>query len=104
MTSTFAVWLVIISALIGANLPWLSSRVFLIFSRANGKSSWLRLLEWFCYYWLVGLLAAGIERKLNGNIYHQGWEFYWVNLFVFAIFALPGFIYHYQIRRPGTGE
>ena len=101
MTPTFAVWLLIACAVVAANLPWLSARVFLVFSRSEGKPFWIRLLEWFCYYWLVGLLAAGIERKVTGNVYHQGWEFYWVNLFVFAIFALPGFIYHYQVRRVG---
>jgi hypothetical protein len=34
-----------------------------------------------------------MEKKLNGEIYAQDWEFYAVTLCLFLVFALPGFIY-----------
>jgi hypothetical protein len=86
-------------ALCLANLPWLNERLFLFFSPAGGhKQLWICLLEWFVYFviWLV--LAFGVEKKLMGEITRQGWEFYVITICLFVVFALPGFIYRYDLR------
>jgi hypothetical protein len=36
---------------------------------------------------------------MTGEIYHQDWVFYAVTISLFLVFALPGFIYRYDLRR-----
>jgi len=99
MSPSSAAWLLIIIALVSANLPWLSERILLIIPTGEkGKRAWWRWLEWFVLYLLVGLIALGLEQKLNGERYPQGWEFYVVTFFMFLVFALPGFIYRHDLR------
>ncbi|MCL5669574.1 MAG: DUF2818 family protein, partial [Gammaproteobacteria bacterium] len=84
---------------IGANLPWLSERILLVYPPKSGvKRVWIRLLEWLLMYFVVGLIALGLEQKLHGQPHTQDWEFYAVNLFLFLVFALPGFIYRYDLK------
>lgn len=99
MTASQASWLIIVIALISANLPWLSERVFFIGKPASGqKRAWVRWLEWLVLYFVAGAITLGMEKKLNGEIYPQGWEFYAVTLCLFLVFALPGFIYRHDLR------
>ena len=99
MTTQIAVWLLLGLAIIAANLPWLSDRLFFIRTPASGnKGNGFRLLEWLLLYFLVGGIAVGVEQKAAGNIFPQDWEFYAVTLCLFAIFALPGFIYHVELK------
>ncbi len=89
-----AVIILLIFAFVSANLPWLNERFFLVFNvTVTGKRTWMRLLEWFVYLCLWGVLALGMERKLLGEVHRQEWEFYAVIACLFAVFALPGFIY-----------
>jgi hypothetical protein len=89
----------IVIAVIAANLPWLSDRILLLRPAGEGgKGAWWRWLEWLLLYFLVGGLALGLENKLNGEIYPQGWEFYAVTLCLFLVFSLPGFIYRYEFK------
>lgn len=86
-------------AFIAANLPWISERLFGIITLNSGaKSVWLAFLEWFIMYLLVGMLALGIEKKFTSDIYSQGWEFYASTLCLFLVFALPGFIYRFDLK------
>jgi len=94
-----AVWILITLSLIAANLPWISERVFFIFSPKNGKkSAWWRLLELLILYFVVGGIAIGLEQKIYGNLHHQGWQFYAVTVCLFLVFALPGFIWRYDLK------
>ena len=88
-------------AAITANLPWLSERWLLIFARPHrrAKPFWLRLIEWGLLYGLIIGLGFGFEYKMAGTIHAQDWEFYVVTLCLFAVGALPGFVYRYQLRR-----
>lgn len=87
-------------AIVAANLPWFSERLFFIFTPKGGaKKIWMRLLEWLLMYFLVGALALGLEFKLQGDVHPQDWEFYVVTLCLFMIFALPGFIYRHDLKR-----
>lgn len=99
MSTTLAVWLLIGVAAVTANLPWLTSRFLLVFLAKGDKPGWMRLLEWFLYYLITGALALGLERKVTGGLYGQDWEFYAVTLVLFLVLALPGFIYHYELKR-----
>ncbi len=98
MTASQASWLIIVIALISANLPWLSERVFFIGKPANGqKRAWVRWLEWLMLYFVAGAITLGMEKKLNGEIYPQDWEFYAITLCLFLVFSLPGFIYRHDL-------
>jgi len=99
MTTQLAVWLLPGLAVLAANLPWLSDRLLFILRPASAnKGTGFRLLEWLLLYFLVGGIAMGLEQKSAGNTYHQEWEFYAVTLCLFVIFALPGFIYHVELK------
>lgn len=84
-------------AFAAANLPWLSER-FLLLIKLN-KTAWWRWLEWWVCYGVVGLLAMALENKLTGGVHGQQWEFYVATLCLFVVFALPGFIYHYDLKK-----
>lgn len=93
------VWLLIGLAIIAANLPWLSERRFFLFRTEKNKSGAFRFLEWSVMYVIVGLIGFGLEKRLTGEIYAQDWVFYTVTLALFLVFALPGFIYRYDLRK-----
>lgn len=87
-------------AILAANLPWLSERWLLVIA-CNGRSKpfWLRLMECGLLYGLVLGMGFGFEYKATGAVHAQDWEFYTVTLCLFAVSALPGFIYRHQLRR-----
>ena len=95
-----AIALLMAVALIAANLPWLSDRIaFIAAPTARGKPEWVRLTEWLALFFVVGLVAAGLEYRTHGQLQAQGWEFWVINLALFAVLALPGFIYCHDLRR-----
>ncbi len=99
MSTTVATWILLIVALIAANLPWLSEKLMFIRDAGEGgKRAVWRWLEWLLLYFIVGAIALGLEQKLNGEIYNKDWEFYAVTLCLFLVFALPGFIYRHDLR------
>ncbi len=57
-----------------------------------------RLLEVLIGYVLVGTLGFAFELSM-GNAFAQGWEFYAVSLAMFLVFAYPGFVWRYMLRR-----
>ncbi len=97
MSIGVAVWLLLALALVAANLPWLSERFLFVWTPRGGhKQFWMRLLEWLLMALLVGVLATAIERKATGGTHAQDWEFYWVGLCLFMVFAIPGFVWRHQ--------
>jgi hypothetical protein len=88
--------MVLILALVAANLPFVTMRLFGVM-RCESKSMGLRLLELGVLYLVVGGIALTLENAA-GAIYPQGWEFYAVTVFVFVTFAFPGFVYRYLWR------
>ncbi|MBU0654933.1 MAG: DUF2818 family protein [Gammaproteobacteria bacterium] len=87
-------WGFLAIAFLLANLPWLSQRCFLIL-QCEKKSAWMRLVEWFALYFVVGIMALLLEQRAMGAAHAQDWEFYAVTLSLFLVFAFPGFIYRY---------
>ena len=93
------IWILLIVAIVAANLPWLSERFLLLISTAEtGKRAWMRLLEWLILYFVVGGLALGLETRVTGGIHSQNWQFYAVTCCLFLVFALPGFIYRHDLK------
>jgi hypothetical protein len=92
-------WLVILLAVLAANLPFFSERVFgLLPWRAERKPFWLRLVELILLYFVVGAISFFIEAR-QGNRFAQGWEFYAVTACLFLVLAYPGFVLRYMRRR-----
>jgi len=101
MDLSFSSWLVILLAVLAANLPFFSERVFgLLRWRGTAKPFWLRLLELLALYLLLGLIASALESSA-GNRFRQGWEFYAVTACLFIVLAYPGFVHRYLRRRQG---
>lgn len=98
MNQAAAAWLVIILAVVGANLPFFTERVLGLMPRAQPKGLGLRLVELFVFYLLVGGVGLLLEQRA-GRIAPQGWEFYAVTGSVFLTLAFPGFVYRYLMRR-----
>jgi len=95
--------LVILLAVLGANLPFVNQRLFGIVALKRAfKPLWLRLVELVVTYFVVGALGYLIESGI-GNVFSQGWEFYAVTASLFVVFAFPGFVYRYLWRhRPAA--
>lgn len=99
MSDNLYSWLLILVAILAANLPWLTERrFFLLPAGKGGKPAWFCLLEWLILYFIVGGIAFGLEQKSMGEIHPQDWEFYVVTLCLFLVFALPGFIYRFDLK------
>ena len=99
MSLSLAVWVLLGVAILAANLPWLSERLLFVFPAPGGeKGGWLRLAEWLLLYFLVGGIALGLEQKSFGETHSQDWEFYAVTFCLFLVFALPGFIWRYDLK------
>lgn len=98
MTQTTSVWLVLGLAFLAANLPFLNERLLAVWPRRQDKSLWLRLLELFILYLMVGGIGLALEQHA-GQIAPQGWEFYAITAALFITFAFPGFVYRYLAQR-----
>ncbi len=100
MSTHIAAWVLVLVAIFAANIPWVSDRFLFFFKPAGkGKRAWMRLLEWLLLYFLVGLFALGLEKKVIGELHLQDWEFYAVTFFLFLVFAFPGFIYRHDLKK-----
>ena len=98
MSQTASVWLVVLLALLVANLPFISNRVFALYALKTPKNLAVRLAEMLGGYLLVGGLGLYLEQR-NGQIAPQGWEFYAITGTLFLTFAFPGFTYRYLFKR-----
>jgi hypothetical protein len=98
MTNQYPIIIFLIFSIIAANLPWFSDKLFCI--RPIGtKSGWLRWFEWLIWYFVSFALGLALEYKIMGTVSNQDWEFYVTTLCLFVVFALPGFIYCYDLKR-----
>ncbi len=94
------VWLVLLVAVVAANLPFLSQRVLLVGPKPAHKAFVWRLVELV----VLGALSLGLglllERRI-GQVAPQGWQFYAAFACLFITFAFPGFVWRYLRRRHG---
>lgn len=97
MTQTASVWLVVLLALLLANLPFVSKRLFAVLAFKNPKSLALRLAELFTGYLLAGGVGRYLERR-SGQIAPKGWALFAITGALFVTFAFPGFTYRYLVK------
>ena len=102
MNVSTSIVILLLLALVAANLPFVTERVLLLLPLPHWlghdrKPFWLRLCECLFYYILIGLLAWWLEAR-SGNVQHQSWEFYAVTLCFFLVLAYPGFVWRYLKR------
>ncbi len=97
MGQSASVWLVIIFALLAANLPFVSQRLFALVKLHRGKNLAIRFAELVVMYFLVGTAALLLEKRL-GQIAPQGWEFYAITGTLFITLAFPGFVWRYLLK------
>lgn len=90
--------ILILLALLAANLPWFSERLFYIIPLKNKHFGW-RLLELVLLYFATGGLALLAERSTMGQLAQRHWEFYAITACMFLVLAFPGFIYRYLWRK-----
>jgi len=96
---SLASWFIILLALFCANIPFFNERLFAAIPiRLVVKPVWLRLIELFCLYLFVGLMAWLLEARI-GSVFAQGWEFYAITLCLFLVFAYPGFVLRYMRKQ-----
>ncbi len=100
MNHSFSVALVLLAALLAANLPFINERLIAIFPWRSPKTLWMRVGELVVFYFLVGALGLALEQSA-GQIYPQGWEFYATTGALFLTLAFPGFVYRYLFKRKG---
>ena len=83
-------------ALVLANVPWLTSRLFFVLPlKQSSKSVAWCLLELVVFYFVLGLLARYSEQATMGQVSPQKWEFYAITVCMFLVLAFPGFIYRF---------
>lgn len=97
-------WLMYGLAVVLANAPFLSQRVFFCYRLVSGTKvfAW-RALEWLCGYALLLVLGLFLESRL-GPVQRQGWPFYAITLGLFALAAWPGWVYRYIWRNPQSDD
>lgn len=97
MTGLVPVWavgVVLVAALIAANLPFVNERLFVLGPRSENKPVGWRLLELLVYAALIVVLGRVLESKL-GQATPMRWEFFAVWFCVFLTLAFPGFVWRY---------
>ena len=97
MGSSAAVWLVLLIALIAANLPFVNERLFVVGPNLAPKVIGWRLLELVVLWGATLAIGFALEARA-GQIQPQGWEFYAALGFSFLTFAFPGFVWRYLRR------
>jgi Protein of unknown function (DUF2818) len=99
MTSTAAAWMVVLAALVAANLPFVNERLMAVWPRSthSPKPWYTRLFELVLFYLVVGAVGLTLEYR-EGQLAPQTWEFYAVTATMFLTLAFPGFVYRYLLR------
>lgn len=97
MSLTGSIWLVVVLALLAANLPFVNERWLAVWPRRAPKTLWHRLLELVLLYLAVGAVGFALEHRA-GQIAPQGWEFYAITGALFLTLAFPGFVWRYLLK------
>ncbi|MFM8610698.1 MAG: DUF2818 family protein [Burkholderiaceae bacterium] len=98
MSQAVSIWLLILLALVAANLPFFTERLLGLLPLGSGKSLAVCLAELLLMYFVVGGFGLWLEHRA-GQIAAQGWEFYAVTGSLFATLAVPGFVWRYLVPR-----
>ena len=99
MTSSAAVWLVILVAAVAANLPFVNARLFVVGPRRAPKHLGWRVLELIVFWGITLGVGFALEANIGQN-QAQGWQFYAAFGCMYLTLAFPGFIWRYLRRHP----
>ena len=97
-------WLVVLLALVLANLPFLNDRILALVPLKGGagqvphKPFLVRLVELAVLYFIVGGIGRALEGRI-GTVFPQTWEFYAITACMFLVLAFPGFVVRYLRKR-----
>jgi Protein of unknown function (DUF2818) len=97
MSQSLSAGLVILLAVLAANLPFVSQRLLGVLSLKQPKILATRLAELAVLYFLVGGVGLLLENKA-GQIAPQGWEFYAITATLFVTLSFPGFVFRYLFK------
>ena len=97
MSQTASVWVVLLVALVAANLPFFNDRLFGVVPLPIPKTLAIRFAELVVLYFIAGGIGLLFERRA-GQIAPQGWEFYAVTGALFIVLAFPGFTWRYLMK------
>lgn len=98
MSLNLQIGLLILLALLAANLPFANQRLLLLGPSRKTKPLVWRLAELVLLYFVVGAVGLAIENH-SGQIAPQGWEFYAITGTMFVTLAFPGFVFRYLMHR-----
>ena len=98
MTTSTQIGLLILLALLAANMPFFNQRILLLGPQRETKPLLWRLMELVVLYFVVGAVGVALENHA-GQVAPQGWEFYAVTGTMFVTLAFPGFVYRYLMHR-----
>ena len=91
---TIPMYTLLILAVVFANLPFATTRLFALKTLNGKKHIGHHLLELCIGFIFTGLLARLLESR-SGNAHPQGWEFYATTVCLFLVAAFPGFSWRY---------
>jgi Protein of unknown function (DUF2818) len=87
-------YFILLLALIAANLPFMTERIFLLGPKRAPKALAWRLLELLLLWALTLAIGSALEAHL-GQRHSQNWEFFVAFGFLFLTLAFPGFVWRY---------
>lgn len=93
----WAVYTMVVVALVAANLPFLNNRLFLVGPVRQPKPTAWHILELLSYAVVAGLIGRALEGHVGQNA-PQRWEFYAIGFCVMVTLAFPGFVWRYLRR------
>lgn len=100
MSQGLAAWLVVIGALVLANLPFVNDRLLVVGPiRSNKPFAW-RALELVLFWGLLLGLGVLLESSL-GQRAPQEWEFFAASGCLFLTLAAPGFVWRHLRKASG---
>lgn len=89
----------LLCAICSANIPFINQKLLAVFPLPfQKKPVWLRLLEMIVLYGALAVSVSLLEHYL-GNMTVTSWELYIITLCLFLIFAFPGFVYQYLLKK-----
>jgi hypothetical protein len=97
MSTSTQIGLLILLAMLAANVPFFNQRIMLMGPQRLSKPLLWRLMELVVLYFVVGGVGLALEKH-GGQVAPQGWEFYAVTGTMFTTLAFPGFVYRYLLH------
>lgn len=101
MNTGAAALLLLIIAVVFANLPFLTDRMFGLLPKPV-KNGWWRLAELIVYFAMFVAIGRGLEAYVS-RLQPQAWQFYAITFLIFLVLGYPGFVWRYLRRRRSSG-